>query len=150
MKHCLKKGVAKLLTAFTLCSCPPAVLATNLVYAPVNPAFGGSPINGSVLLNNANAQNRHTDPSANKGGSGYKPPTALESFNQRLQSMILDRIATSVTGSIFDSDGSLKAGIVETDAFSVSIVDLGAGVLKITTTDKATGASSTFEIGTAP
>ncbi|AYH44652.1 curli assembly protein CsgF [Azoarcus sp. DN11] len=150
MKHRQSKGTAQIFAVMSLCGLPSAVLATNLVYTPVNPAFGGNPINGSVLLNNANAQNRHTDPSAKKGASGFKPPTALETFNQRLQSMILDRIATSVTGSIFDSNGKLKAGTVETDAFSVSIVDLGGGMLKITTMDKATGASSTFEIGTAP
>ena len=30
-----------------------AVQATELVYTPVNPSFGGNPLNGTWLLNNA-------------------------------------------------------------------------------------------------
>jgi hypothetical protein len=36
--------------------------ATELVYTPVNPAFGGNPLNGTWLLNNAQAQNDYDDP----------------------------------------------------------------------------------------
>ena len=34
--------------------------STELVYTPINPSFGGSALNGSYLLNNANAQNDNT------------------------------------------------------------------------------------------
>jgi curli production assembly/transport component CsgF len=127
---------------------PSLAAATNIVYTPVNPSFGGNPLNGPVLLNSANAQNSHKDPSAANGG--YTTPSALDTFNQRLQSMILDRVATSITGSIFDANGKLKTGTVDTSGFSIAIVDLGNGVLKITTTDKTTGASTTFQVSTAP
>lgn len=123
--------------------------AGELVYQPINPSFGGNPLNGSVLLNSANAQNSHTAPS-NSSYGGYKTPSALETFNQRLQSMILDRLATSITGSVFDSNGNLIPGTVETSNFSIKIVDLGNGMLKITTTDKTTGASTSFEINNTP
>lgn len=43
--------------------------ATELVHTPVNPAFGGNPLNGTWLLNNAQAQNDHDDPSS--GRSSY-------------------------------------------------------------------------------
>ena len=33
------------------------VLARDLVYQPVNPAFGGSPLNGSFILGQASANN---------------------------------------------------------------------------------------------
>lgn len=123
--------------------------ATSLVYTPVNPSFGGNPLNGNVLLNNANAQNRHKDPDAT-GSSATRTPSALDTFNQRLQSLILSRIANSVTGNLFDENGNLQAGSVETDAFSISIVDQGNGILQITTTDKATGASSSFVVNSNP
>jgi len=142
-------AVANLFVIELLC-CPKPTLATEIIYTPINPSFGGNPLNGPVLLNSANAQNHFTAPSSSGSYGGYTTPSALDNFNQRLQSMILDRIATSVTGSIFDANGKLKAGVVDTTAFSIAIEDIGNGVLKITTTDKATGASTTFEISTTP
>ena len=126
------------------------VHATEMVYSPVNPSFGGSPLNGPVLLNSANAQNKHKEPVSNSTYAGYKAPTALDTFNQRLQSMILDRMANQITGSLFDSTGGLHPGVVETSSFKIAIVDLGNGMMLITTTDKTTGASTTFEISNAP
>ena len=38
--------------------------ATELVYTPVNPSFGGSPLNGAWLLGSAQAQNDKKDPDA--------------------------------------------------------------------------------------
>ncbi|HXF65959.1 MAG TPA: curli assembly protein CsgF [Burkholderiales bacterium] len=124
--------------------------ATEIVYTPVNPSFGGNPLNGPVLLNNANAQNRFTDPalaSALAGRTGLSP---LDLFNQQLQSAILSRIANAVTGNIVDTSGNLKPGVFETSGFVITIVDLGGSLLQITTTDKTTGASTTFQVSTAP
>ena len=126
--------------------------ATEMVYTPINPSFGGSPLNGPVLLNSANAQNKHTASSSSSGSgfSGYKAPSALDNFNQRLQSTILDRMASKLTGSVFDSSGNLQPGVVETSTFKIVIADLGNGMLQITTTDKSTGASTTFQISNQP
>lgn len=124
--------------------------ATEIVYVPTNPSFGGSPLNGPVLLNSANVQNRHTDPAASRALTALGPRSSLEQFNQRLQSMILDRISTSISGSLFDVNGNLQPGTVDTSGFSITIVDQGGGVLLITTTDKTTGASTSFQISTAP
>ena len=125
------------------------VHATEMVYTPVNPSFGGNPLNGPVLLNSANAQNKYKE-STSSSYAGYKVPTALDTFNQRLQSMILDRMANQITGSIFDSSGVLHPGVVETTSFKIAIVDLGNGMMLITTTDKTTGATTTFQINNAP
>jgi curli production assembly/transport component CsgF len=124
-----------------------AGFATEMVHTPMNPSFGGNPLNGPVLLNSANAQNHFK---ADSASSGVTTPSALDTFNQRLQSMVLDRIATSVTGSLFDSNGHLIPGTVETSAFRISIVQLPGGLLQITTTDKSTGASTTFQVNSAP
>ena len=136
--------IAPLLLAFPL-----AAAAGPLVYTPVNPAFGGNPLNGPNLLNEANAQNKLTDPNASSlfGRAGT---SQLDLFNQRLQSLILDRIATSLSSSLFDANGNLQPGTVETSTFIINIVDQGNGMLLITTTDKTTGASSSFQISNAP
>ena len=124
--------------------------ATEMVYTPVNPSFGGSPLNGPVLLNSANAQNSHKAPASSSALSGYKAPSAPDNSNQRLQSTILDRMASKLTSSIFDASGNLQPGVVETSTFKIVIADLGHGLLQITTTDKATGASTTFQISNKP
>lgn len=127
-----------------------AAQATEIVYTPVNPSFGGNPLNGTVLMNSANAQNEYTDPKLEQALSRLTGQSSLDLFNQRLQSLILDRIASSLSGSLFDSGGNLVPGLVETSAFVISIVDIGGGMLLITTTDKTTGASTSFEISAAP
>lgn len=124
--------------------------ATEIVYTPVNPSFGGNPLNGQVLLNSANAQNEYTDPRLEQTLSRLTGQSQLDLFNQRLQALILDRIASSVSGSLFDAGGNLVPGQIETSTFIISIVDIGGGLLLITTTDKVTGASTSFEISAAP
>ncbi|MDY0308461.1 MAG: curli assembly protein CsgF [Castellaniella sp.] len=41
---------------------PSPVSAGQLLYAPVNPSFGGNPLNGPTLLQNAQAQKRYPYP----------------------------------------------------------------------------------------
>lgn len=117
--------------------------ASELVYQPTHPAFGGSPLNGAVLLNEANAQNTYKDPAAPRP---RKPKTPLEQFNEKLQAAVLNRIANAISQDLFDSNGNLQPGTISTTDFIITIVDPGDGTLLITTVDKATGASSTFEI----
>lgn len=131
--------------ACTLLFC--SAQATELIYMPNNPSFGGNPQNGPVLMNSANAQNHYVAPYDNRSGTLLSP---LDTFNQRLQAMILDRLAASITGSVFDHNGNLIPGTINTANFSISIFDIGNGMLSITTTDRLTGASTSFEIRNAP
>jgi len=140
-----------MIMGLTLLATAGAARGTELVYVPNNPSFGGNPLNGPVLLNSANAQNKHTDPAASRALARVGTTTsALDRLNQRLVSLILDRIANSITGSLFDADGNLQPGIVETSGFLITIVDQGGGILLITTTDKTTGATTSFKLSTAP
>ncbi len=128
--------------ALLLCSAQ----ATELIYLPNNPSFGGNPQNGPVLMNSANAQNHYVAPYDNRAGTTF---SALDTFNQRLQAMVLDRLAASITGSVFDHNGNLIPGNINTANFSISIIDIGGGMLRITTTDRLTGASTSFEVRSA-
>lgn len=133
--------------AATVIAWPRAAQATELVYQPVNPAFGGNPLNGSVLLGNAQAQDRHKDPEAQKNSlQGGLDKTPLQEFNEILERSILGQLANAATGSVI-SNGKLVPGTVVTGNFTINISDLGGGLLRVTTTDKATGATSTFEVG---
>lgn len=129
--------------AVLACGLVSAAAATDLVYRPVNPSFGGDPLNGPTLLNQANAQNKYKDPAE---AERFGNQTPLQQFNEQLQRAVLGRIASSVSGGLFDGSGQLIPGVVETADFRIAIVDLGSGVLSITTTDKVTGASTTFQV----
>jgi curli production assembly/transport component CsgF len=138
--------MTKVLIPWVLTLAASGVHATELVYEPVNPSFGGNPLNGAFLLNNAQAQNDLKDPDTELGSESQ---TDLERFNDMLQRSILSRISASMSSSLFDANGELVPGTLETSDFVIDIVDLGDGVLRITTTDKNTGASSSFEISNA-
>lgn len=118
--------------------------AGSLVYTPVNPSFGGNPLNGSYLLNNAESQNDKQDPDLD---DELNP---LDDFNDRLQRALLTRLTRAVTSQIVDESGNLVPGETETSDFIILVQDEGDGTLSVTTTDKATGGQTQFwvEAGT--
>lgn len=131
----------------TVCALPggPAG-ATELVYYPLNPSFGGNPLNGPVLLNSALATNRHTDPDAGRDDFGIESKTPLQSFNETLERSILSRLAASVSSQILGEDGKFHPGTIETGNFTITVTDIGNGLLRITTIDKVTGAITEFQV----
>ena len=120
--------------------------ASEVVYVPVNPAFGGCPLNGSILLNSAQATNKHKDPAA-AAHTGATKASPLQQFTDLLERSILGQLASAATSGIMGSGGKLHPGSVETGNFRIDIVDAGGGVLTITTTDKVSGATTSFQIG---
>lgn len=117
--------------------------ATELIYSPVNPAFGGNPLNGAALLNAAQAQNKKKDPNDALSRQGTSSP--LQQFNDTLQRSVLSQLAAAATSQVING-GRLVPGTVETNNFNITVSDLGGGTLQITTTDKVTGASTSFQV----
>ena len=113
-----------------------AVHATELVYSPVNPSFGGNPLNGTWLLNNAQAQNDHDDPDI-KSRSAVAGTSALERFTSQLQSRLL--------GQLLDNISTGNTGSLSTDSFIVNVID-DSGALSIEVTDRATGEVSEIQV----
>ena len=120
--------------------------ATELVYVPVNPSFGGHPANGPALLASASATNRHE--AAGLGGSSLLNQTPLQQFNQTLERMVLSQLSAAATSKLIGQDGKLVPGTFETTNFTITVTDLGGGMLRVTTTDKTTGTMTSFEVGT--
>lgn len=104
--------------------------ATELVYVPINPMFGGNPQNGAVLLSSAQAQNKAKDPDDKSG----KKATSLEQFNDSLQRAVLGRLASAATSTILGPNGQLIPGTITVGDFTITIVDLGS-TLQVTTSD---------------
>lgn len=116
--------------------------ASPLIYQPVNPEFGGNPLNGSWLGSNASSQNNFKDPNVQT----QTQQTPIQQFNSQLENAILSRVANAVSGQIVDSNGNLKPGTVDTGQFRVTVTDNGDGTVTIVTVDKTTGETSRFDI----
>ena len=119
---------------------PILVNAGPLVYYPINPSFGGNPGYGAVLLNEAQVQDQHKAPVVTKA-----PVTALDTFNKRLQTALINRLSSNIISSVVNGTGKIEAGTTETTDFIIEITEIGSGVIRITTTAKATGLSQSFE-----
>ncbi len=115
------------------------VLGSSLLYTPVNPSFGGSPLNGNMLLNSAQAQNTIKDPDLEDDEEN-----ALDDFNDRLQRSLLSRLTSSIASNFVDDTGSLIPGQTVTEDFIIDVIDEGDGRVRVTTTDRNTGDSTTF------
>lgn len=114
------------------------VSATELVYTPVNPSFGGSPLNGAWLLGNAQAQNDTKDPDAidrsRQGGT-----SALDRFTSQLESRLLSDLLGNVKNG--------ETGSITTDDFIVDIANDDIGNLVVKITDRLTGEISEIIVG---
>lgn len=83
--------------------------AGDLVYTPVNPSFGGNPLNSSHLFATANAQREATASDAGDdlvaggdGGDGSSEGnTDADLFVRQLESRLLSALASQVTEAIF-------------------------------------------------
>ena len=88
-------------------------IASELVYTPINPSFGGSPLNGQWLLNSAQVQNKFKE-------EWRRDP--LEDFQDMLTRQILYRMSTSIINEAFgEYDEGLEAGHYEVGSYSIDI-----------------------------
>ena len=135
IKQYLRACLSVLLVG-TLQSLSPA-FSSDLLYQPVNPAFGGNPNNASFLLGSANAQQQFEDE--------QDESSPLEEFNERLQRSLLGRITSAVTRDIVDSEGNITPGLFETVDYIIEVIDEGNGLITIITTDRISGGQTVFQ-----
>ncbi|MCL1057380.1 curli assembly protein CsgF [Shewanella gelidimarina] len=105
--------------------------ATELVYTPINPSFGGSALNGSYLLNKANAQNDHTAENAEKD--------FVTRFKESLERNIMNTITRGV------ASGEITDGTYDTGDFRIEVASIGGGVM-LTITNLLTGEVTVIEM----
>lgn len=124
--------------------------ASELVYTPVNPTFGGSPGNAAGLLANATAQNDHKAPAPPRTPRA-EPKTPLERFNQQLESAVLSRLSSSAVVGLFDErTNQLKDGTVTAGNYIITIKTTEHGI-ELTTSDQTIpGSSTTILVGNVP
>ena len=110
---------------------PSAASASDLVYSPTNPSFGGNPFNSAHLLGVANAQNKYKDPSAIDNSD----PAAQ--FLRTLQSRLLSAVASQITDLIF-GENAQDAGIIRFGDQEITFVR-GIDSVTLTITNFVTG-----------
>lgn len=108
----------------------PAV-ASDMVYQPINPSFGGNPFNSSHLLGVANAINKYKDPAS---ATSSDPASQ---FLRTLQSRLLSSLASQITDVIF-GEGAQDAGLIRFGDQEIAFVR-GADSVTLTITNNADG-----------
>ncbi len=108
-----------------------AVHASELVYTPINPTFGGNPLNASQLENEASAQK----PSAPSASSPQQ--STAQQFLQMLQSQLYASLANSVSNAITGTNAQ-ASGTIRLDTMQITWNTVGAQT-QITMTDYSTG-----------
>jgi len=113
----------------------------QLIYRPLNPAFGGSPLNYSWLLNSANAQNKFQKSS---DYSFYNDP--LANFQQSLQRQVLSELTQSIIRDKFGNNLDLsQKSKLQFGEFSIE-VNPGIGGINIRIFNTSTGEETNITI----
>ncbi|MCA1807374.1 MAG: curli assembly protein CsgF [Actinobacteria bacterium] len=99
--------------------------ATEIVYQPINPSFGGNPMNGSFLLQKAQSQNAHTAPDSDR------------SFVDRFREALERNIINSLTRRI--ADGEIVEGLYDTGEYTVEVIGQPDGSVIVYITHNETG-----------
>lgn len=103
---------------------PCIALAGQLTYQPINPSFGGNPINGSYLMQNAGAQNDHTGPQRTRTTT-----SSLDRFTSSLQSRLTSQFLSDIQAN--------QNGTLITDEFEIVVSTDLDGTLNVSVIDRA-------------
>lgn len=134
-----KTCVLGLLAAAPFLLAVPETRGTELVYVPVNPSFGGSPLNGSFLLSQAESQNKF------KNQSNAYTSDPFTDFEDTLNRRILGILANEIVEGAFGEEGGLQEGHFEIGDFVIDVVPNGNGV-NVVISDPSTGRQTTVNI----
>lgn len=105
--------------------------ASDLVYTPINPSFGGNPFNSAHLLGIANSINKYKDPSAVDNSN------PANQFLRTIQSRLLSAVATQITDLIF-GENAQDSGVIRFGDQEISFVR-GIDSVTLTITNFADG-----------
>ena len=130
--------------------------STEMDHHFINPDFGGNPLNGPVLLNEANAQNFFKAPTTTSATSSTASTatsvsqSALNSFKTQLESMVLNKLALEITNQLFPSNGTTSSVQTGTYNFGDYVVTISnaTGGLNVNVSDVVAGTSTNITIPT--
>ncbi|MFT5757256.1 MAG: curli production assembly/transport component CsgF [Alteromonadaceae bacterium] len=125
-----------------------SVAASELVYTPINPSFGGNPMNGSFLLGKAQTQNKHKESLSKK--------SYAEKFKESLERAYINKMVREITDIAFrencDSLGSCESSIFDGDsiftsgAYEIQIITSNSDSITVQITHSVTGEVTIIEV----
>jgi curli production assembly/transport component CsgF len=101
--------------------------AGTLVYSPTNPTFGGNPLNGSYLFNNAQVQNQYSQSAAGSAGTGSAALTPGQIFAQQLTSQLYSSLANKITTAIF-GENAQTSGTFSFEGTTITYTRVGGNI----------------------
>ena len=112
--------------------------AQQLVYKPLNPAFGGDTFNYQWMLSSANAQNPFDETDNYKDLLG--DINSMDSFTQSLNRQLLSQLSSKLIGDKF-GDGGLSPGKYMFGSLFLDISEASQGLV-VNILDTQTGEQS--------
>lgn len=100
-----------------------AASAQEMVYRPLNPAFGGNPGNYGWMLNSANTQNLHEE--TRESGFQRDP---LADFQNSLQRQVLSQLTRDIVRREFGEGEALEEQRFEFGEFNIEVLPGTDGV----------------------
>lgn len=133
------------------------VFAGQLTYQPVNPSFGGSPLNGSWLLAQGQAQNIYTRKKqlsaafaqatlqAQQQAQSAATNSPANSFANIINSRLLAAVADRITNTIF-GENAQQSGVFVVQGTTISFQQLNGNV-QITVNDGTSTSTVSVPVG---
>lgn len=123
----------KILFSLLLLMLPNLTCAGELVYTPINPAFGGNPYNYSWLLESATVQNQYEE-------------DPLEDFENTLNRRILNTLASRIVDAAFGGYGDdLEGGAYQFGDYNINISTADGGIT-VDIYDQGSGSTTTVSV----
>ena len=146
MNHC---NTARLtwvgLQALALLGAPMLAHAGQLEYTPVNPNFGGNPLNGPFLDNEATSNNHFLTPkksATTTSSAASAQQQIIQNLQQAAVNAVLSMVAQQISQGLSQANASGSYNIA---GELINFQTVG-NQINITLTDSTTGATTTIQI----
>ena len=119
--------------------------ATEMVWMPMNPSFGGPSYNATWLMASAQAQNTHVE---KPEPYTYERPSPFDDFEYTLQRQYLSGLSRMIIDEAFGEEGLLPEGQTEAQ-YTVGdyTIDITTnGQISVVITDTVTGNETTVAL----
>ena len=103
------------------------IQAQQLVYKPINPAFGGDTFNYQWLLSSANAQNQFDDDTS-QYGSLLDSVSSMDSFTETMNRQLLSQLSQKLFSEQF-GDSTIKPGNYMFGTLYLDIIESSQGLM---------------------
>ena len=119
-------------------------LASQIVYRPINPTFGGNPMNASMLMSKAQAQNKHKEKRPEK--------TYADKFQESLERSIMNKLIRQVTdyaNGELDEDGNpifLQDQLFSSGDYIIEVLISNPDTLTVQLTNSVSGEVTIIEV----